>query len=111
MSDNNDRPSAEELARRLEYSARLASVGKLASSAAHEMNQPLNVIRMAAFNLRRAVEKGTLETESALAKFDRIDTQISRAARLVGGMKSFSCLLYTSPSPRDRQKSRMPSSA
>ena len=24
---------------------------------------------------------------------------------------SFSCLLYTSPSPRDRQKSRMPSSA
>ena len=25
--------------------------------------------------------------------------------------KSKSCLLYTSPSPRDRQKSRMPSSA
>ena len=24
---------------------------------------------------------------------------------------SFTCLLYTSPSPRDRQKSRMPSSA
>ena len=28
---------------------------------------------------------------------------------LLGGYKS--CLLYTSPSPRDRQKSRMPSSA
>ena len=26
-------------------------------------------------------------------------------------MQSFHCLLYTSPSPRDRQKSRMPSSA
>ena len=25
--------------------------------------------------------------------------------------KSMACLLYTSPSPRDRQKSRMPSSA
>ena len=25
--------------------------------------------------------------------------------------KYFTCLLYTSPSPRDRQKSRMPSSA
>ena len=25
--------------------------------------------------------------------------------------KTYSCLLYTSPSPRDRQKSRMPSSA
>ena len=25
--------------------------------------------------------------------------------------EAFACLLYTSPSPRDRQKSRMPSSA
>ena len=25
--------------------------------------------------------------------------------------KAYTCLLYTSPSPRDRQKSRMPSSA
>ena len=29
---------------------------------------------------------------------------------LLGG-EGFNCLLYTSPSPRDRQKSRMPSSA
>ena len=28
-----------------------------------------------------------------------------------GGTYSGNCLLYTSPSPRDRQKSRMPSSA
>ena len=26
-------------------------------------------------------------------------------------LKTMNCLLYTSPSPRDRQKSRMPSSA
>jgi C4-dicarboxylate-specific signal transduction histidine kinase len=62
----------------------------LASSAAHEINQPLNVIRMAAFNLRRAIQKGTLDAESALQKLERIDTQIARAARLVGGMKAFS---------------------
>ena len=30
---------------------------------------------------------------------------------LEAGRKTTSCLLYTSPSPRDRQKSRMPSSA
>ena len=34
------------------------------------------------------------------------------SAEQVSGMESYpSCLLYTSPSPRDRQKSRMPSSA
>ena len=37
------------------------------------------------------------------------------AARAVGvtpkAVREYACLLYTSPSPRDRQKSRMPSSA
>ena len=32
-------------------------------------------------------------------------------ARFGGYIKARTCLLYTSPSPRDRQKSRMPSSA
>ena len=32
-------------------------------------------------------------------------------AHLLRAMASCTCLLYTSPSPRDRQKSRMPSSA
>ena len=30
---------------------------------------------------------------------------------LPNGLEVYTCLLYTSPSPRDRQKSRMPSSA
>ena len=29
----------------------------------------------------------------------------------VGGAEAFTCLLYTSPSPRDKRQSRMPSSA
>ena len=32
-------------------------------------------------------------------------------ADVVQSMRYMACLLYTSPSPRDRQKSRMPSSA
>ena len=32
-------------------------------------------------------------------------------AAMVGWIGALTCLLYTSPSPRDRQKSRMPSSA
>ena len=33
------------------------------------------------------------------------------SVRAEGILLDYSCLLYTSPSPRDRQKSRMPSSA
>ena len=42
----------------------------------------------------------------------RINRKVPRRFALSIGMaKSRNCLLYTSPSPRDRQKSRMPSSA
>ncbi len=82
--------SVAELERRLQHAAPLAGVGKIAAGAAHEINQPLNVIRMAAFNLRRGIEKGTLDPAAALDKLAAIDAQISRAAELVGAMKSFS---------------------
>ena len=41
----------------------------------------------------------------------RIFGPVGRELRDKKFMKIISCLLYTSPSPRDRQKSRMPSSA
>ena len=45
--------------------------------------------------------------------FYEIKNAPDRACQLAKGVTaySYSCLLYTSPSPRDRQKSRMPSSA
>ena len=45
---------------------------------------------------------------------DTLSTLIKNAERdgsLSHGLFRLPCLLYTSPSPRDRQKSRMPSSA
>ena len=35
----------------------------------------------------------------------------AHACRFAAEVKDFDCLLYTSPSPRDRTRSRMPSSA
>ena len=44
-----------------------------------------------------------------------VPTRVSLRERMTGRVhidgQAFACLLYTSPSPRDRQKSRMPSSA
>ena len=40
-----------------------------------------------------------------------IEVQLHRALQLLDNVLYTICLLYTSPSPRDRQKSRMPSSA
>ena len=39
------------------------------------------------------------------------DFQVGQVVRTEGPQSHLSCLLYTSPSPRDRSVSRMPSSA
>ena len=45
------------------------------------------------------------------AMFSKISKDIAKKYPTVEFSESYVCLLYTSPSPRDRQKSRMPSSA
>ena len=47
-----------------------------------------------------------INTELALAYLESVEKAITKTARDAKG-----CLLYTSPSPRDRTRSRMPSSA
>ena len=52
-------------------------------------------------------------TGSAKSSDGRLDVTLDTVKELggAGGAGTNPCLLYTSPSPRDRQKSRMPSSA
>ena len=49
--------------------------------------------------------------DSELQSGDRLFFQIEQAHWFYEDFLADACLLYTSPSPRDRQKSRMPSSA
>ena len=48
---------------------------------------------------------------SALGSNDADDDDDFDGGMMIPAYNPTSCLLYTSPSPRDRQKSRMPSSA
>ena len=52
---------------------------------------------------------GKTEFDTGLPFLEHMLDQIGRHGMIDLSIKA--CLLYTSPSPRDRQKSRMPSSA
>ena len=66
---------------------------------------------IAAFKLREGMAVGAVVTLRGERMFEFLDRLISIALPRVRDFKGVSCLLYTSPSPRDRTRSRMPSSA
>ena len=69
-------------------SAKLATLGEMASAIAHELNQPLSVIKMASTNVRRLVETGA-PAETVLAKLQRIESQIDRAKRITDQVRRY----------------------
>ena len=78
------------------------------------INVPRMIFYAFAINAVLAVAAALLVTPTYLAKFDMGESLGNKAffAAIIGGFNnSRGCLLYTSPSPRDRTRSRMPSSA
>ncbi|MFM9856920.1 ATP-binding protein [Pseudoxanthobacter sp. M-2] len=67
--------------------AKLATLGEMASAIAHEINQPLTVIRMAAANAQRLLANGN--TASLEAKLERINAQIERARRITDQVRRY----------------------
>ena len=72
----------------LEQSTKLATLGEMAAGIAHELNQPLQAIKLTASNLALQVQGNkALTTEKTLAKLDRITQQVDRAAMITGHMR------------------------
>jgi signal transduction histidine kinase len=79
----------KEASAQIIQASKLATLGEMATSVAHELNQPLNVIRMAAGNSRRRISKGTATCEYLNAKLERIEEQTARAAAIIDHMRMF----------------------
>jgi signal transduction histidine kinase len=76
------------------HSARLVAMGEMTTSIAHEINQPLAIIRLAAAGLLRKALKSldtgeSLETLWVKEKVERIDNQVNRAATITDHMRLF----------------------
>ena len=74
----------------LVQAAKLATLGEMSTGMAHELNQPLNVISLAASNLRFSLEQASSPgSENRLAKLDRIDSAVRRAAGIIDHMRAY----------------------
>jgi PAS domain S-box-containing protein len=79
----------KQAANQIIQASKLATLGEMATSVAHELNQPLNVIRMASANSRRKIAKDDIDKEYLDAKLHRIEEQTARAAAIIDHMRMF----------------------
>ncbi len=74
----------------LVQSGKLASIGELAAGVAHELNQPLMVIRGTAQMIERTARKGSLSPDALLSQLEPIDRNTKRMMRIIGHLRTFS---------------------
>jgi signal transduction histidine kinase len=75
---------------KLVQSAKLASIGELAAGMAHELNQPLTVIRGTAQMLNRALARKQLDREIMGRQLNLIERNTSRMMNIIEQLRTFS---------------------
>ena len=72
---------------RLEYSAKMATLGEMAGGIAHEINNPITIISATVRVLRKKVERGLSNPEKLYTHFDTIDNTIVRISKIITGLR------------------------
>ncbi len=78
-----------ELQAKLVHAGRLSALGEMTSGIAHEINQPLAIIRLKADGLKAAFHAAGPDSKAARAS-DVIIDQVDRATAIIRSMRSFS---------------------
>lgn len=85
----------------LNHASKMATLGEMSTGMAHELNQPLNAIRLTMENIRAAFKRGKVDLAFLQSKFERIDDQISRASKLVSLMRTYGRVATSTFEPFD----------
>jgi PAS domain S-box-containing protein len=95
IMDISERKASED---QLLQSDKMASLGRMMSGTAHELNQPLNFIKLAASNLRENAVRGRLEAERFIPKLENVVAQVERASAILLQMRIFGRTSKEAPS-------------
>ncbi|MCP4358297.1 MAG: hypothetical protein GY796_09810 [Chloroflexi bacterium] len=90
MVSFTDTVSAEHINEALAYTQRLAGIGMLTGSVAHELNTPLSIIAATCSNMQHEIEENNLSMEQLLKYVEMIEQSAWRAARIVEVLRNYS---------------------
>jgi len=79
-----------ETEQQLIQASKMATLGEMATGMAHELNQPLSVIKTAASFIRRKVERGEELAKDILSTLTQeIDSHVDRASKIINHLREF----------------------
>ena len=88
--------TTSDITRRLEteqqliQASKMATLGEMATGVAHELNQPLSVIKTASrFFMKKLKKKEKIEDDIFLTMASEIDSYVDRAAKIINHMRQF----------------------
>ncbi|MDZ7811762.1 MAG: PAS domain S-box protein [Ideonella sp.] len=80
---------AQQQAERVAATSRLITMGEMASSVAHELNQPLTAITNYCNGIVSRVRAGTIQTEDMIAALQKTARQAERAGQVIHRIRAF----------------------
>lgn len=98
LIDISDRKAAAE---QLLQADKMVSLGRMITGTAHELNQPLNFIKLAAINLREHARRERLDADRLATKLDSILSHVNRASAIILQMRIFGRTPSEPPAPMD----------
>lgn len=87
ISDITDLKNNEE---KLFSNHKMAALGEMAANIAHEINNPLTVIKSSAYSINKAITSNHLDVENLKSYSLRIEQTSERIAKIVKGLSMFS---------------------
>lgn len=92
-NDITERKQAVELSRqqqeKLQMTSRLITIGEMASTLAHEINQPLAAIANYTMGCVRRLRSGNWDAAELLAALEKTGTQADRAGKIIQRVRAF----------------------
>ena len=90
MEISHDITERVETEQQLIQASKMATLGEMATGIAHELNQPLSVIKtISSFFLRKTERGEALDTEALATMLGKVDNNVDRATRIINHMRQF----------------------
>lgn len=71
-------------------SSKMVSLGEMSAGIAHEVNNPLSIIKMAAMQMKNQIDRNELDIQKLSKQAEKINTTIDRVTKIIKGLSYFS---------------------